>query len=1477
MSDDQNSVGDGDEKTDGAPPPPPAEPEVAKAPVHSLDEAVKPPVQEARKHEPEIEEPPPKPPAPPEPRASMRGKMAQIALIVTGLVLVVALIVAIIRRPGAPSHARSIGARLDLAAGEVTVTEDGNAAKALSGTPLATGARVATGKGARALVRAGDGSAIFLRAESEIVLEAKGVMLERGEIWLDAPNVEGDAVEVKLGSHIVSAADAGLSIKRTGDDATVYVARGLAILSSPGGRVEIHAGEQGAVVAKDAPKVGAVAFWQDWTGGMADAHPTRGVGAGSGRIYGLDPMAPAGAPAVKLGIAKQSVRVVIRDGVAETEVDQTFSNPGSQNIEGWYWFTVPAEAVVSSFALETDGQLVEGEVVEKREAAAKYAAAVKAAVDPALLEWIDGRSYRAKIYPIPASGTRRVVLRYVEVLPSIEGKTRYVYPMRSSDPVRFDEFALSADLGESTAGRKVATSLDATLDAPGRVVSMRRSGYVPRADFQIEITGASTKPVRAWRFEPGPNQADYLMLRWVPDMDFAKMPAPKGEVVVVVDSSAGGDEAARQLRVAAAEGVLRALSDDDRFALVALDVTPTVVYPAQGLAQATAADIAKALEKLSDHGVGGATDLGAMFEPALGRVHGLEQPAIVYVGDGIATSGETSSDGLMERLRRSFSGSRARLFAVGVGPDAKHELLTQLARAGGGQYLRIDEADQTTGQALRLASAIKTPTITDLEVDLGAGLDQPFSSATGKLARGEELMLLARTHHALPKTVRIKGRAGGAAFSTDYPLEIEKTVVTGLVPRLWAAEYMRRLVGSGSTPDDNRAKILDLGLEYGLMTPYTSILALENEAAYARMSVKRRNSALRGIRLSSITSEAKEKEALGLLFPLSGAVAGCDKRSDSEPGMEEKSVASKSDDKDKSGGTGSRHKGAEGSMGDPSPAAAPTIADPTSVAATSTASPTPIAHDSDDGDYAKKKVKSDLDGVDEKKNEATKEEPPATIAKPLAQAPIKDATKPGYGAGGGLGGNTAMGPMGKKPDVAGKPIGGGGGGKGPIAAATATFAPPVFKGLPPPPKPLGHCSDAASRPLAERIVLWKKRIKQASTASELVSQYELARSSCELPDFRDQSALLDLLQQKVQTEDAAKTFLAHFVGNKDAQQFVARAILRRTVDVRLSAAVSRVLFGAIDWAKVDREILDTEKIDEKLTRLRAAMLIAPGDPEGDVRLVRLLAKKGDRQEALSYGRRLRDRGLLTPSLAQSLGDVLVEAGEKDEALRTYSEIVEFDGQSAISRRLLGDVFLRQGWHDAAYRQYKTLLDLQAKSPTSRLRLAAAAAGAGRVDEALRIEREVAAGEGSPGPDDPRQFARLWSASRLGTLLADPAFAADAGSIARKLKELQLFSGPGTLSLLSWDDLDARLVLAASQDSAETLLGERTDAGETGLYSILASSETWSKTSWAVRWRAEPPGGRSVKFRIVTLTWDGKAFSVKLSKGELKSGEKQSAL
>jgi Ca-activated chloride channel homolog len=1418
--------------------PPPVQPPPAEQPYGVVPPP--PPQGQGPYRVPENQPPPASPPAPA--RVPYRTiLLAAIAILtIGGVVLGYAL------RPPPPKQARSIGARLDLAAGEVTISDSGDA-KAMSGTPLASGATVSTGKGARALVRTGEGAAIFLRGETKLKLLDRGVDLNAGEIWLDAPKVDGDALAVKSDVYGVSASDAGLSIKKEDGGFSVYVARGLAILTSPGGRIEIGAGEQGIAKGGAKPTVAAVKFWNDWTGGLGDQRASRFVGSGTGRLYGLDPNASAGAPARKLGIAKQVVKAVVRDGIAETEVDQTFSNPGATPIEGYYWFTVPATATVTGFALETNGQLVEGEVIERREAAARYEAAMRTANDPALLEWVDGRTYRARIFPVPASSTRRIVLRYVEMLPIVEGKTRYVYPLRSDDPLRFDELALSVDVGGTEDDVDVATSLDARTENNGRLVSMRRSGFVPRSDFQVEIAHKKKRaPVSAWRFQAGTDQADYVMLRYVPEKDFARQPSSSADVVVVVDTSAGGDDGTRQLRVAAAEAALRALSDHDHFALVTLDVNPKVVYPQDGLAPASEGDIAKALEKLSDHSIGGATDLGAMFEPALARLHGKEQGAVIYVGDGSATSGETAGEALLERLRRSLTGSRARFFAIGAGAGANHELLTQLTRAGGGQYVRIDESGQTTGQALRLASAIKTPTITDLGIDIGAGLDQPLYSVTGKLSRGEEMVLLARTHHALPKEITVRGRFGGKAFEDKHDLKVDTSSVTAsLVPRLWAAEYVRRLMGSATIADDNRGQILQLGVEYGLVTPYTSSLALDSESAYAMQGITRKRTRLRGVRLTAIERPSDEEKLMqGIALP--GAVPatamGCNTRSTPA-----------------------------GSAGEADDAPSTKVSAPIgqSAAATTEAKGDPSSPSNGLREQQSGRVseKTSLDLQPAPPPVAAASAGPAMTATPTAHAPPPAASPRGIAmakkapsAGGSAGAGADERDKSGKDDRS----------KNENKQAIANYRAVV--------RALGTCSDVAARPLSERLVLWQKRARKVNSGEELAQIHDRAYTSCELPDWRDESALLDILQQRVSTEQMAEALLVHLRSQPDAARFVAKNLLRRTVDVRIAAAVSRALYGGVDWQRVDNEIAATDKLDRQLLVIKTAMLAAPDDPQGELRYVRVLARAGERQEALSRGRRLRDRGMMTPTLAQQLGDVLVEANENEEALRTYSEIVEFDGESKESRRVLGDIFQRQGWYPQAYRQYKTLTDLDSKNPLAWLRLANAAASAGRVDEALRIDREVAGGEGTPGPQDPRMFARLLSASRLATLLAKPDAAAGATpeAIGRKLKELSLFSGPGTLALLTWDDLDAQIYIGAPDEKKETLTGEAIDAGAVGLYSVLGTTEAWDRVPHAVRNKGNALV-RPVKFHLHVLAWDGKSFSVKTKNGELRPSAKHEVL
>jgi Mg-chelatase subunit ChlD/tetratricopeptide (TPR) repeat protein len=1369
-----------------------------------------------------------------------------LGLVIAALLAVLGGLWLLSKHQVAPKTSATIEARIELAAGTVNLERNGHRERANSGTPLPPDSLIETGPAARALLRLQDGSVAFVRDATKVLLENRGLSLVSGEVFINAAPAEQKAQVHHTGDVLVSASDAGYSLSRASDLTTLTVTRGTATITSAGGRVEVQAGQQATVSGKNAPKTGPVAYFDDWTGGMADlpAQATTG-GIGAGTIYGVDTNRQAGSVPQRLEIQKQSVRAVLRDELAETEVDQTFFNPGEHAVEGWYWFVVPEAASVTGFALETDNVLVEGELIERKEAAAQYQAARSSGHSPAILEWINERTVRARIFPIPSGGTRRVVIRYVELKPIVDGKLSYLYPMGSGESTRVGEFSLSVDLGALGRRMQIATLAEARIEDGGEKVTVRRSGYTPRAPFQLEATLKEPRPaLSVARFAAGGDSADYVLARYTPDVDWTSAQSSRADVVVVVDTSGAGDESSRGLKVGVAEAIMRALSGEDRFALVSLDVQPKVLFPANGLSAASPDFVSQALQRLAEHANGGATDLGASFDVALERLHGADQPAVVLISDGIPTSGELLPEKLIERLRRALETSRARVFTVGVGADARPSLLEALARVGGGQSILLGSNDETTLKALELTAAIRTPTLTDLEIDLGAGLDDTVSNVTGKLTQGQEYLLLARTHHDLPKTASVRGRIAGKDFKRNYAIERDKGPLSSHAPRLWAAEQIRRMLANARNPDEQRGRVIALGLEYGLMTPFTSFLALETEAAYAQMGITRKSSNLRPARLASLSESADGAPSNpGSILPL---FVGCSREEPSE--------------KASNSGNASEAR-ARSNEGTPSQLDSRESASPKQAATGDRMARSQVSSDIRSfGLVAGARPAEGFDGItDARKTGQASADAPLRGLKGMGIAPHREPTAtspaappPGQSAPVEISDKkkSAERLEQKKPAEASS------------NASETEASSRVSKIV------LGTCSDLSKRTLSDRVVFWYKRLVTAQGAQELLERYDTAKRSCELSDWLAERTFLGLLEARLTNEGDVRLILNHFADQPDIRNFIASRLLRRSMDPRIAAAVREVLFGnAVDWLAVDRQLQGTQEPEKKLLLLRKAIAKAPADPEGNLRLLRQLVRAGHTSEALELGRRIKDSGLFTPEMVRRVGDMLTRDHQTEQAQRIYSELVEFAPDDRGARQMLGDIYLANHWFDPAYRQYQLLTELAPETPLFWLRLATAAAGAGRTDEALRIERRVSAAEGMPGPNDPRRFARLLATNQLASLLVDAQKqSGDArvshriDAINRDLKELSLFGSPGRLILVSWLDPTADLLLTMLADKEPAGIGEVTDAAGIGLQAAWLSAADSTRTKIHLI-RRSILSEQALDVAVTVIDWNGKSFQV----------------
>ena len=125
--------------------------------------------------------------------------------------------------------------------------------------------------------------------------------------------------------------------------------------------------------------------------------------------------------------------------------------------------------------MENNGQWMEAEVVEKQLARRAYEDFLHRRQDPALLEKADGNQFTARVFPIPASGDKHLVISFSQELPG----SRYTLPLRGLPKVERVDVALesmgrrqmASRSSASATGSRIATSCRARRASAEAVTS----------------------------------------------------------------------------------------------------------------------------------------------------------------------------------------------------------------------------------------------------------------------------------------------------------------------------------------------------------------------------------------------------------------------------------------------------------------------------------------------------------------------------------------------------------------------------------------------------------------------------------------------------------------------------------------------------------------------------------------------------------------------------------------------------------------------------------------------------------------------------------------------------------------------------------------------------------------------------------------------------------------------------------------------
>lgn len=490
----------------------------------------------------------------------------------------------------------------------------------------------------------------------------------------------------------------------------------------------------------------------------------------------------------KLALDRLHVSATTAGDFAEMRAEHVFRNDAGETREGTFRFPMPAGAILVGLAMEIDGKLVDGELVEREKARKAYEQIVDQMLDPALLEWENGQTFKLRVFPIEAKASKRIVLRF---LAPLERRPDGMY------------FAFQSERG--------------TLALDGKAVPLTAG----RADVRVaDVADAVVERAK---------DAAYWSVRIRPDF-MAPLPAPKRQALIVLCDRSRSMLEARALQKTTVGLLVDALGPDDRFTVITGDVNAHALPG--GLHPRADRDAAQAFVDADEPD--GASDLGKLASaarPAIdaARKEGLE-PAVVYVGDGTATWGETRSAPLAEITRTALDGATMHVLLLGRSTD---EPAARAVAAGAhGRVLRPRTEGDAKQAVADVVQARAHRRLDDVKLAGEGGLEVP-TLVPSTIYEGEELVLVFRGTPA-PNLRLVATEAGRPR---ELPIAVASARPAAHVGQRWAKQAIERLESEGSAA---RAKVIETSLEHGVMSKYTSFLVLESDEAYAKFDIQRR-------------------------------------------------------------------------------------------------------------------------------------------------------------------------------------------------------------------------------------------------------------------------------------------------------------------------------------------------------------------------------------------------------------------------------------------------------------------------------------------------------------------------------------------------------------------------------------------------------------------------------------------------------------
>jgi Ca-activated chloride channel family protein len=563
------------------------------------------------------------------------------------------------------------------------------------------------------------------------------------------------------------------------------------------------------------------------------------------------------------------VNISITGTIARTALTQEFLHPSRVKddwAEGIYVFPLPDSAAVDHLRIKVGDRTIIGEIRERAEAKREYERAKQEGKRASLVEQERPNVFTVSVANIAPQDRITVEIEYQETVRHDHGEFSLRFPMvvgpryipgtpvvvegetqgsgwspdtdrvtdasRITPPVQhprrgpINPVTLTVDLAAGFPLGKIESAFHEILviaDPDGRQHIALKQDHVPaNRDFQLTWRPAGDpSPIAMVYLQPQRANA-YGLLMVAPPASAETVSMPPRETIFVIDTS--GSMAGTSIEQAKAALVLALgrLTSQDRFNLIQFNSATHVLFSQpQPVRIDTLGKAVRYVERL--HANGGTEILAALKVALKGSPPATHLRQVIFLTDGQVGNEEE----LFEVIRAQLGQSR--LFTIGIGSAPNSHFMRKAAEFGRGTFTHIGSTSEVQVQMDAILRKLERPVLTDIQVQGFETTAELFPSRIPDLYDGEPIVLAFKTP-TVPPTVTLTGTFNARAWK-------QTVTVAGAPSRdglsiYWARQKIASLMDrntSGGSEAGIRQSVLDVALTHHLVSPYTSLIAVDTE------------------------------------------------------------------------------------------------------------------------------------------------------------------------------------------------------------------------------------------------------------------------------------------------------------------------------------------------------------------------------------------------------------------------------------------------------------------------------------------------------------------------------------------------------------------------------------------------------------------------------------------------------------------------